>query len=192
MGIFNLLFGSKANRQTNELIELTSNQDEEGGWQDLIFTVTKKELQTNGYWNIICKATHKGSVVGFRIFILEGIEAGIVNNDIDNSKFVRDAVRIEGIGEESDQLIKVMSKVYGETIVDNFTDDSLSYTVFPLNQQKADLNSGYFKFKLFFDDTEGLGLYSELYLNPNLQNGTIELNEKDEEYRANIIKHMSK
>ena len=162
MGIFNSLFGSKANGQTNQLIELTSNQDEEEGWQDLIFTVTNKELQTNGYWDITCKATHKGSVVGFRIFILEGIEAGIVNSDIDNSKFVRDAVRIESIGEESNQLITVMSKLYGETIVDNFTDDSLSYTVFPLNQQKADLNSGYFKFKLFFDDTEELGLYLSL------------------------------
>ncbi len=192
MGILNSLFGPKANGQTNELIELTSNQDEEEGWQDLIFTVANKELQTNGYWNITCKATHKGSVVGFRIFILEGIEAGIMNNDIDNSKFVRDAVRIEGIGDESDELITVMSMLYGETIVDNFTDESLNYTVFPLNQQKADLDSGYFKFKLFFDDTEELGLYSELYLNPNFPNGTIELNEKDEEYRGNIIKHMSK
>ena len=192
MGIFNSLFGSKANGQTNELIELTSNQDEEEGWQDLIFTVTHKELQNDGYWNITCKATYKRSVVGFRIFILEGIEAGIVNDDLDNTKFIRDAIRIEGIGEESDRLVNIMSQLYGQETVTKFTDEQLTYVAFPLNRDKANLQDGVFKFKLFFDDNNERELYSEFYLNPNFPNGTIELNEKDEEYRTNIIKHLCK
>lgn len=192
MGLFNSLFGSKANGQTNELIELTSNQDEEEGWQDLIFTITNKELQTDGYWNITCKAIHKGSVVGFRIFILKGIEAGIVNDDLDNTKFIWDAFRIEGIGEESDNLVNIMSQLYGQQAVTKFTDEQLNYVAFPLNRDKANLEDGVFKFKLFFDDNNELGLYSEFYLNPNFPNGTLEFNEKDEEYRTNIIKHLSK
>jgi len=192
MGIFNSLFGSKANGQSNELIELTSNQNEEEGWQDLVFTLTNKELQTDGYWNITCKATHKGSIVGFRIFILEGIEAGIVDGDLDNTKFIWDAFRIEGIGEESDHFINIISQFYGQQAVQKFTDDQLVYVAFPLNRDKANLEEGIFKFKLFFDDNNERELYSEFYLNLNFPNGTLELNEKGEEYRGNIIKHMSK
>jgi hypothetical protein len=152
----------------------------------------RKQLQPNGYWNVICKATHTNKIVGFRLFILEGLGAGIVNNEIDNTKFVREAVIIERIGNESDELVVVMSALYGKPTSNSFTDEPLSYTVFPLNQQKANLNIGYFKFKLFFDDTEEKGLYSEMDLNPNFPNGTVEFNEKDEEYRENIIKHFSK
>ena len=192
MGIFSSLFGSKANGQSTNLIELTSNQVEAEGWQDLIFKITEKQLQPDGYWNVTCKATHGNKIVGFRLFILEGLEAGIVNNEIDNTKFVREAVIIEGIGSESNQLVAVMSALYGKPTANRFTDEPLSYTIFPLNQQKASLNNGYFKFKLFFDDTEERGLYSEMYLNTNFPNGTVEFNEKDPEYRKNIIKHFSK
>ena len=45
--------------------------------------------------------------------------------------------------------------------------------------------------KCFFDENNEQNLYSEIFLNPNLKNGTLELNEKDEEYRMNIVKLLS-
>lgn len=192
MGFLSTLFGYKSNGQKSELTDLTANQIEEEGWQDLILTITKKKLLETGYWDLTCKAKYKGQVVGIRIYILEGLEPGIVGDGLDNKKFVREAVKIESIGEESDNFIKIVSKLYGQQESQNFTDESLVYTIFPLNEAKADLENGRFKFKLFFDDNDEKGLYSEMYLNPNFPNGTIELNEKDEDYRKNIIKSMTK
>jgi len=190
-GYFSILFGCKSNGLNRELIELTSNQVEEG-WQDLILTITQKKLLDTGYWDLICKAKYKDQIIGIRIYILEGLEPGIVGDELDNTKFVREAVKIESIGEESDNFIKVVSELYQQDVSDSFTDSLLSYTIFPLNHDKANLENGQFKFKLFFDDNDEYGLYSEIYLNLNFPAGTIELNEKDEEYRKNIVLSMAK
>ncbi len=192
MGFLSTLFGCKSNGQKSELTDLTANQIEVEGWQDFILTITQKKLLKTGYWDLICEAKYKGQIVGIRIYIFEGLEPGIVEGGLDNTKFVREAVKIESIGEESDNFIKIVSSLYEQEISENFTNELLSYTVFPLNEAKADLNNGQFKFKIFFDDNDEKGLYSEIYLNANFPNGTIELNEKDEEYRENIIKSMTK
>lgn len=162
----------------------------EDGWNDLAFTITEKQLQEDNTWNMVCKANYQGQVVGFRVLIEEGIEPGIVNDDLDGSKFLKDAIVIKSIGEESDKLAEIMSILYEQPTANSFTDIALGYTVFPLNKDKANLRNGYFKFKLFYDDNDELGQYSELYLNINLPDGTVELNEKDEGYRENIIKHF--
>lgn len=192
MGFLSTLFGCKSSGQNSELTDLTANQIEEEGWQDLILTITQKKLLETGYWDLICKANYEGQVVGIRIYVLEGLEPGIVGDGLDNTKFVREAVKIESIGEESNNFIKIVSKLYGQDESQSFTNESLVYTIFPLNEAKANLENGRFKFKLFFDDNDEMGLYSEMYLNPDFPNGTIELNEKDEDYRKNIIKSMTK
>ena len=50
--------------QNNNLIELTSNQDTEEGWKDLIFTIREKEKMDNGFWSLTCKANFKNQIVG--------------------------------------------------------------------------------------------------------------------------------
>jgi hypothetical protein len=192
MGLLNTFFGLKSNGQDQDIIELTAHQDVGEGWQDLVFTITKKTKLDIGYWDLICKAKYSEQIVGIRIYILEGILPGLIGNDVDNTKFIREAVKIESVGEESDKFIEIVSKLYGQKIRTQFSTDVLEYTVFPLNEKKADLETGAFKFKLFFDDTDEKGLYSELFLNSNFPDGTIELNEKDKEYRKNIVKSMSK
>lgn len=146
---------------------------------------------SNGFWNLLCKAKYHGDTVGLRIYILDGIEPGILETELDNSKFVSKGVTIESIGTESNKLIEIISKLYGVSLSKIFTSDSLQYTIFPLNKVKADLEKGRYHFKLFYDDENEKGLYSELYLNPNFPNGTIEINEKDEAYRENIVKSMT-
>ena len=188
MGFLNKFFGFSLN---NNLIELTSKQNVEEGWKDLIFTITKKEKLENGYWSLICKAKYKNKIVGLKINIADGIPAGIVNEEIDNTSFASKGVEIYSIGKESDKLIEVISKLYEQPIKSKFESEKLTFTAFPLNKEKAVLENGRFHFKLFFDENKEQNLYAEIFLNPDLKNGTIELNEKDEEYRANIVKLLS-
>ena len=188
MGFLSSVFGFSQNRN---LIELTSNQDAEEGWNDLIFAITEKEKLDNGFWNLTCKAKYENQIVGIKINIADEIPAGIVNGEINNKGFSSKSVEFISIGKESDKLIEVISKLYGQTKISEFTSEKLIFNVFPLNQEIAILENGRFKFKLFFDDNNERNLYSEIYLNPDLKNGTIELNEKDEDYRANIVKLLS-
>ena len=81
MGILSSIFGCS---QNNNLIELTSKQDAEEGWQDLIFSITKKQKLDNGFWSLTCKAKYENQIVGLKINIADGIPAGFVNEEIDN------------------------------------------------------------------------------------------------------------
>ncbi len=186
MGIFSSFFGCNQKPKPIELIELTSNQEIEG-WNDLIFSITEKEKLNNGFWSLTCKAKHENQIVGIKINIADAIPAGFLSNGPDNTSFASKSVEFESIGIESDNLIRVMSELYEQPIKTSFRNDKLTVTSFPLNDKKAVLKNGRFQFKLFFDDNDEQNLYSEIFLNPDLKNGTIELNEKDEDYRKNII-----
>ena len=122
MGIIRSIFGCS---QNNNLIELTSKQDAGEGWQDLIFSITKKEKLDNGFWSLTCKAKYENQIVGLKINIADGIPAGIVNEEIDNTRFVTKGVEIHSIGKESDKLIEVISKLYGKTKKTEFKTEKL-------------------------------------------------------------------
>jgi hypothetical protein len=57
-----------------------------------------------------------------------------------------------------------------------------------MSENIFDLKDDYVQFKVFFDSEDELGLYSEMFCNINLKENIIEFNEKDEDYRENIIK----
>lgn len=72
-----------------------------------------------------------------------------------------------------------------------FTKQTISATVFSLNEKNVNLaKNDYYKLKLFFEE-DNEDLYSELYLNINTETKEIELHEKDEEYRVPIIKVLT-
>ncbi|MDX1941545.1 MAG: hypothetical protein SFU99_13390, partial [Saprospiraceae bacterium] len=64
--------------------------------------------------------------------------------------------------------------------------------MFSLNQEQADLSKGTYRFKLFFDPRDSLGLYSELFLNVNIPDKEVQINEKEMDYRENLIKVLTR
>lgn len=61
---------------------------------------------------------------------------------------------------------------------------------FSLNESPVDLEAReHYKFKMFFQD-DNEDLYCEIFCNIDLAGNVIELHEKDEEYRENIIKNF--
>lgn len=183
IGVLSNIFGCNDDKN---LTELTSSQGAEEGWQDMIFTITEKKKE-NAFWILTCKSKFRNKIVGLQISIADEIPAGIINEEIDNSKFVPKGVVIQSIGKESDKLIEVMSKLYGQPKKVKFTNEKLPFTVFPLNKEKGTLENGRLHFKVFYDQEDDRNLYAEFFLNPDLKNGNLELNEKAEEYRQNIV-----
>jgi hypothetical protein len=189
MGFFSLLFGHKSNAQSN-LIDITSKSEK--GFHDLVFNIANKQLDKDNNWILTAKGQYKNIVVGFKIVIKNNINPGIVNGKPDQFGMLKNAGQFLNIGSESDNFIKILSELYGFKSDKKFTKNAISFDCFSLNSQKGDLEKADFKFKLFLDSQDSIGLYSELFLNVSLTSGLIELNEKDPEYRENIIKIMTK
>ncbi|MFN9998775.1 MAG: hypothetical protein ACK52X_04045 [bacterium] len=201
MGLFTWLSACKntdnksditSDNKTNTLKEITSRFDTAEGWHDVFFSIVNS-TSTDSTRTYICKGLHKGKTVGFQIEIRSDMGAGITPAGELNSQkgFIKNAVQFKSIGEESNELIKVLGDLYGKPTIKTFSRQTIWLTAFSLNQQPVDLDKkNYYKLKIFFDQDENL--YSELYLNINTQTSEIELNEKDEEYRDGVIKNLTK
>lgn len=200
MGIFSFLFSCKNNNSKTQannsddtiLEEITSRIDPTEGWSDIFLKITE-DTKTDTSHIYIAKGLYKDKIVGLKIEISSNIGAGIVNDELDGENgFVSNAVRLNSIGQESDELVKALAELYGQPTNKSFTKQVISTTAFSLNEKNVNLdNKDYYKLKLFFaEDNEDL--YSEIYLNINTRKQEIEIHEKDEEYREPLIKVWTK
>jgi len=200
MGLFTWFFGCKnadnkvdnsADDRSVVLEEITSRFDPEEGWHDCFFKIISS-TSTDSTTTFVCKGLHKGKAVGLQFEVRTDMGAGITPAGELNSEagLVKKAVQIKSIGQESNELIKVLSELYGKPTTRPFIKQTDWITAYSLNQKPVDLNkSDYYKLKLFFDKDEDL--YAEVFLNIKTSAGEIELNEKDEEYRDNVIKALT-
>lgn len=198
MGFFSFLFGCKntdKTQQTNAQVKLeniTARLDPEEGWQDIFLKITS-DTKTDSSHIYIAKGLYFNKTVGVQIEVSSEIGAGIINGELEgDSGFVSNAVQLKSIGQESDELVKALAELYGFPTNKGFKKETISTTVFSLNETPVNLDkNGYYKLKLFFGEDDE-NLYSELYLNINTQKKEIEIHEKDEEYREPIIKVWTK
>lgn len=196
MGLFSFLFGCKNSniqaQQTNNLVDITSRIDKTEGWNDIFLTITSN-IKTDTSHIYVAQGLYKGKIVGLQIEVHSNIPAGIVDGKPDfKSGFVANAVRLKSLGQESDELVKVLAILYKQPSDKRFTKQTISATAFSLNDKIADLDKrDYYKLKLFFEENDE-NLYSEIFLNINTDKREIEINEKDESYRNPIIKLLTK
>lgn len=164
---------------------------DEHDFVDLKFTITK-------YWqdefkNHICevKGLWGKDNVGFEIAFRPDMQLGIINGEIDMSRFYREGINFYSIGNESDRFVSALIALYKTDNKLTKMNDKISSTTFILDGNPQNIQSDYISTKIFFDDKEEKGCYSELFINIDLKNNVLELNEKDPEYRKNIINMMT-
>lgn len=196
MGILSFLFGNRSVDDAAQqggnvaLEEITSRVDKAEGWNDIFLKITS-ETVTDSSYIYIAKGLHNKEVVGLQIEISTHIGAGVINGKADQSGFAADAVRIKTIGKESDRFINALAELYKQPTGRIFISAPISVAVFSLNDKNVDLSkSAYYKLKLFFAGHDK-DMYCELFLNINTTKREIELHEKDEGYRPNIIKCLT-
>ncbi|MEJ5055626.1 hypothetical protein [Sphingobacterium sp. MYb382] len=196
VGLFLVLYGCrnndsnvhKNNADNIKLEEITSRIDPKEGWTDIFLKITE-DTKTDSSHIYIAKGLYKNKTVGLQIEVSSKIGAGIVNGELDGEVvFVANAVQLKSIGPDSDELVKALADLYKKPTNKNFTKETISATVFSLNEKPVNLDKNdHYKLKLFFaEDDENL--YSEIYLNINTDKREIEIREKDEGYRESIIK----
>ncbi|MNN29660.1 hypothetical protein D3C81_1432720 [compost metagenome] len=115
------------------------------------------------------------------------MKLGIVNTEVDKKRFYREGINFYSIGELSDNFAKALSSLF-KTETSSFRMlDAIGSTAFVLSGQPEYFDEEYIKTKIFFDDTNEKDNYAEWYVNIDLKNRILELREKDQEYRKNII-----
>lgn len=174
-----------------KLEDITSRIDPEEGWNDIFLKISEK-TKTQSSVIYTAKGLYKEQVVGISVEVQTNMAAGLLpSGEINQDAFYRDGIRFLSIGVESDRLLKALSTLYQIP-----TDKTISKTIegamtFSLNESPVDLEArGHYNFKMFFQDNNE-DLYCELYCNIDLAGNIIELHEKDEQYRENIIKNFS-
>jgi len=140
-------------------------------------------------YEIIVMSDYNGKNCGLKFHIKTGIKAGVYKNQgrLNPAEgIMQDAVRISTLGEESDNFVQLLSRLYGYPTQTKFTTSTIRSTAFSLNEEDLLFQPQVYKFKLFFQGVEE-EMYAELFLVLDLIHNRIELNEKDESYRKCII-----
>ena len=194
MGILSSLFGcSKSEKKkTLALEEITSFADKEEGFNDVFLKIVE-ESKTQSTHNYVAKGLYKNTIVGIKFEIKSNLPKGIESDGSLDAKngFIPNPLKIVSLGKETDNLVHALSELYGFPTNKKFTKKNLLISAFSLNQIQPNFDKkGNYKFKLFFEN-QNEEMYCELFFNVNTENKTIELLEKDKEYRESLIKTLT-
>ncbi|RQO69395.1 hypothetical protein DBR43_15020 [Pedobacter sp. KBW06] len=181
---------SEKTTQNNKLEEITFRTDTSEGFRDISLKILS-DKPTDSTHIYLAKGLYKGKTVGIQIEVKSDMPAGITKDgEISNTGFVKKPVTFFSIGKESNEFVKALSNLYAVDTSKPFTKRVTATTAFSLNKDIANLNTaGGYKFKLFFETETDV---PEIYLNLNLQEGIIEISEKDQAYRKPIMNILTK
>jgi hypothetical protein len=174
----------------NPLLE----QFSEEGFVDCTFKIRWLETTAETH-QLQLSAVYARSIVGFRVVVTRGIQAGFdANMNLVQEHVYRPAVRFLRSGPESDRLLLALAELYGarDHAPGQMAADT-SLTGIALHQGAIDMEKEAIKIKLFgcdaSDDPEED--YFESFFNLDLPAGFVFWNEKDPEYRAALLRGLS-
>jgi hypothetical protein len=99
------------------------------------------------------------------------------------------SITYRSLGALSDSLLQVLDQLYATSVRPAAMRPETLFTGISLGGEPADLAKGEAKIKLFFESDDG-DRYAELDTKIDLNNGVLQINEKDPEYRPAVIKAL--
>jgi hypothetical protein len=169
-----------------ELPEIAAESEE--GFVDLMFRVEEHKLLTDGSQSIRVAAFHKGRKVGFEVVLGSSWKKGKLGKDLP-IETSQGTVSYRRTGPESDAFIQVLDGLYGAKLNPNAMAAQTLFTAITLGGDPVDLASGPVKIKLFYEKG-GDDRYAELFTKIDLAARKLEVAEKDEEYRSQIVQAL--
>ncbi|MDO6491149.1 MAG: hypothetical protein ABJD66_06215 [Cellulophaga sp.] len=157
------------------------------GFIDFPFTITNTK-EDKDYYQYTIKATVDNDTIGMLVSLKKEIKAGFVNGEPKNM-FIDNGIKFTSIGEQSNRLLNFMRKKYNLPAKEYALKQEQIFTCANLNQDDVDYKSGSSRFKIFLEDNEE---NAELFVNFNFLLNTIGLNEKDNLYRPQLVRLLSK
>lgn len=167
---------------------LESNNED--GFKDLALTVTKFKKKPFGDFYIEGHAEYSGKNVGIGLYVRHDMR-GMINNDISTLKCYNDGVRFVSLGACSDEFLKAVNEIYGFERREIKFKSSFSAVCAALGGNPRNIKKEYVQFKCFFNTEDNDNNYAEVYVNIDIPNLKVMIDEKDEDYRENIIRSLS-
>ena len=166
--------------------EITAEETE--GFHDLVFYVEEYRRLPDGSQSLHGTGTHKGRRLGFEVVLGPHWEAGSLKNV--PVETYRGTVTYRSTGAESDAWVEALDGIYGTKMSPKAMAREVRFAGMSLGGDPRDLlTHGPVRIKLFFDPG-GEDAYAELYTNIDLLGRRLEVNEKDEGYRAPLVRAL--
>lgn len=167
------------------------NNSKEPDFVDLVFDIIKVKKKLFGGLYIECAASYETKNIGFGLELKNGM-IGMINNNPETFCTYLNGIKLIYIENLSDSIIDVISKLYNGKANEKLKLKKTSYIECGiLEGDFKNISNEEIKFKCFLDSSQQQRLYSEFYVNIDLKNNKLYINEKSPEYRNNIIKYLS-
>jgi hypothetical protein len=161
---------------------------EEEGFVDLAFTISNAKKLDTGAFEVAVKGHLKGDKVGFAIELLPSWNRQAVEG-IDDAFYWGEAF-FKSSGSESEAFIKSLAGLYGATVSNASVPGKVYAQVVGLACNPEQLEVSPCKMKFFFNPDGEEELYSEVFINIDLTAKKLEFNEKDNDYRAPLLRSL--
>jgi hypothetical protein len=158
---------------------------------DVRIPIVAAQFGMGGMTTITAQGTYRGRTVGVEITVRGQMKPGIVKDDIDREAFYDKGVVVRGTGDITRHLADVFAEVYITAITDAEPLVQLDLTSFALDGDPMLIETEHLNFKVFHDDDDKRGLYFEMFLHVDIPSGYVRFDEKDEEYRENVVKSFA-
>ena len=176
---------SPASKQSR-LPEITSESEE--GFQDIVLAIEDLKKSPDGAQRILGSGMYKGRKVSLEINLGAAWHPGAPDADVPVTTF-QGAVSFHSVGAESDLLLQALDELYGTRQAPKAMNEVTEFSAICLQGDPRDLTKEIVKIKLFFESNSE-DQYAELFTNIDLKARKVYISEKDEEYRAAIVRAL--
>jgi len=158
---------------------------------DVQVPIVSTQTTTDGRTVIAVRGEYRGHSVGVELSVRGQMKPGIVGDHIDKTAFYGSGVLIRGMGDLTRHFADVLSEVYILPVGSAEPLQQLDLTSFALDGDPVLIETEHLNFKVFHDDEDKLGLYFEMFLHIDIPSGYVRFDEKDEEYRENVVRSFA-
>jgi len=158
---------------------------------DVQVPIVSARTTIDGRTIIVAEGEYRGRSVGVELSIQGQMKPGIVGDDIKETAFYGSGVVVRGMRDITKNLADVFSEVYILPVGIAEPLQTLDLTSFALDGDPRLIETEHLNFKVFHDDEDRLGLYFEMFLHIDIPSGYVRFDEKDEQYRANVLRSFA-
>ena len=180
------LGGCRQGSTKGPLPEITSESEE--GFHDLVFAIEDHKKLPDGSQTILASGMYKGRKVSLEIDLGAGWRSSPLDADVPLTTY-QGSVSYRSVGAESDLLLHALDEIYETKQAPQAMKKATEFTAISLGGDPTDLAKEPVKIKLFFE-SNAEDQYAELFTNIDLKARKLYINEKDEEYRAPIVRAL--
>ncbi len=169
------------------------DQFSEEGFIDCVFKIADL-IDANQFFKLKLQASYEEQDLEIEVEVLKDIKGGFDSEmALIREHVYRNCIKFSRVGSKSDALINILARLYSIDETDLRMVSQETFTGIALHQGDIDIAEERVKIKIFGkDQSENLEEdYYESFFNIDLKAGFVFWNEKDQDYRRQLIKGLS-